>query len=164
MIGIGSNVRTAIVVVALSAFHLSCDSKPDLPPIAPKPEGHPTRRIEIAGCRVEIPPVDQDISASCGGDDIGGAIRTEDVCLLVTALKEWMSKTPLAPPLMQPDDGSRIRAITICRHATPPEPGSRGGWQISIEADVLDRPRLLWAAMAESDRKVSFGTVHRGGM
>jgi hypothetical protein len=88
---------------------------------------------------------------------------------MLTALKGWMSKTPLEPPNMRPNDWSRVRAISACRvpesydrREDPNAPFRH--WRITIYADVPERPRLFWVSMQEETRTIQFGAVHRGGL
>lgn len=157
-----SGLCSSAAILLIAGLHLGCNSNVELPAPAPKPLPYSTRKIAIPGCSVEIPPV-QDDSKSCPLDAIGKSIRTEDVCLLVTALKDWMANVPLDH--MGPDDWSRIRAITVCRDNTPTQASrpKTQNYQLTVSADGPELQRPFWVTMQEDDRKMSFGRTHRGG-
>lgn len=162
-----STRRTGVIVMLyMSASVAACNSAPDTELPQPKQPGAAVDKMISPECAVDIPPITRQ-SSTCQAGETADKIKPADVCRLVTALKDWMGTTPLEPPAMQPNDWSRVRAITVCRLPYPPASDSSdmksANWRLWIEADVPGRPRLFWAAMAEADRKVSFGTTHRGG-
>jgi hypothetical protein len=151
-----------VAVLSLAVLQMACNAKPDPPEVAPKPLSYSTRKIAIPGCALDIPPV-RDDDDNCPLDEIGKSIRTDDVCLLLTALKSRMANLPPDAPDIRPDDWSSIRAISVCRINTPPAASrpNTPNRQLQIVTDGPERQRGFWVAMQEDDRKISFGRASR---
>ena len=79
----------------------------------------------------------------------------------MNALKNWMDKTPLDPPHMEPDDWSRVRAIQVCDLPRPVDEGNRMHQHLMIYADVPERPRLFWVERRIDTGSFLFGANHR---
>ena len=150
-------------ILSLSGLQAACSTKSELPEVARKPLPYNTSRLTLSECASELPPV-QDDDKNCPADEIGRSVREEDACLMLKALKGWMSRTPLAPPQMQPNDWTRIRAVLLCRTSERLSATASPRWRITIYADVPERPRLFWVDMLEESRVLGFGAVHRGGL
>jgi len=158
-----------IAILSVTGLQVGCESKTELPEIAVAPALGPlhysTRPIALPGCAISPPPVQDDL-AVCPADEIGRSIKPSDVCLMLKALKDWMSTTPLDAPVMQPHDWSRIRSILVCRMAEARDPieDAKAGslhWRVTIYADVPERPRLFWVDMRDENEPFRFGAVHR---
>lgn len=112
---------------------------------------------------MDVPPIKSSaVSDRCSPDQIGRTIEPAHVCAAVLALKNWMDKSPIAPPDMQPGDWSRVRALEVCDMPIPGREGEPPKAQLVIYADVPERPRLFFVEWRIETTTPRFGANHRG--
>ena len=160
--------RSLVVVVAALVLAAGCNSTDaDLPEIA-MPLGYDTVHVELSGCTTALPPLRD--NSRCGVSEIGKTINLSDVCLLLTALKDWVKSGPADAPSVHADDWPRVRAACVSRLGpsitisskewprvvlTQERPPVRSAL-LRLEADIPNRSLIIYVQMSEDSRRLKF--------
>jgi hypothetical protein len=154
-----------VVALVLAAGCNSTDA--DLPEIA-TPLGYDTVHLELSGCPTALPPLRD--NSRCGVSDIGKTINVNDVCFLLTALKDWVTSGPADAPSVHADDWLRIRAVCVSRLGpsitvsskewprvvlTQERPPVRSAL-LRLEADLPNRSLIIFVQMSEESRRLKY--------
>ena len=144
----------AVVLVA------GCNSTvADLPEIA-TPLGYDTVRVELSGCNIALPPLRDD--SHCGASEIAKTINVDDVCFLLTALKDWVESGPADAPSVHADDWHRVRAVCVARLgpsitiSSKGKPAQVGSALLRLEADIPNRSLIIFVQMSEESRRLKY--------
>jgi hypothetical protein len=130
--------------------------------------GYDTVRVDLPGCTTALPPLR---NSRCGASEIGKSIDVNDVCFLLTALKDWVESGPAEAPSVRGDDWPRVRAVCVSRLGWPPPirisskqwpravlaqerpPASSA---LRLEAYIPNRSRIIFVEMSEQSRRLKY--------
>lgn len=160
--------RTLSVLAVVLVLAAGCNSTDaDLPEIA-TPLGYDTVRVELSGCTIALPPLRD--NSRCGASEIGKTINVNDVCFLLTALKDWVESGPADAPSVHADDWPRVRAVCVVRLGpsitvssiewprvvlTQERPPVRSAL-LRLEADIPNRSLIIFVQMSEESRRLKY--------
>ncbi len=161
--------RSLVVGVFALGVAGACNSTTgDLPEIS-TPLGYDTVRVELSGCNIPLPPVRD--NSRCGASDLGTSINVNEVCLLLTSLRDWVESGPADAPSVHADDWPRVRAVCVSRLVwSPPIWISRKEWPrvvlaqerppdrsaLQLEADMPNRSQIISVEMSEQSRRLTY--------
>ena len=159
--------RSLVVVVVALVLAAGCNSTDaDLPEIA-TPLGYDTVHVELSGCSTALPLLRD--NSRCGVSEIGKTINVNDVCFLLTALKDWVKSGPADAPPVHADDWPRVRAACVSRLGPSITVSSREwprlvltqlrqqvGSKLRLEADIPNRSLIIYVQMSEDSRRLKF--------